>query len=270
MAAASCSSPLIISGVFASPRSQTTPSAAFTSILPFGTSWSRKMTVSTFRARPTSSRSFGFCDACGLVRLRAAGFARGARGLAACGGSGGGGVCWPLSTKSSPSWTTVRRGISEYLTAVRIGSIPIRYPLTRLRNAIAQEQVAAGLVRGQELQVDRREQRVALDDREALARPGDRGRDRQEQLIYEALAEQRGVQMRAALAQQRADSLGAQLAQAGNEVADQAERVRGLTQQRRVLPEVAGAGRNDRERVRAQALALAFCLQLVGLRDAPI
>src|SRR3954462_11788237 len=173
-----------MSGVFASPRSPTTPSAAFTSILPFGTASSRKITVSTLRARPTSSMSLGACEACGLgvERLRDAVWRVGClRGFSvACGGSGGGGVSRPLSTNSSPSWTTVRSGMSEYLTAVRIGSIRLPYPLIGLRNAIPHEEVAVGLVRRQEGQTYGFGERVTLDDGEALARPGDGRSDRQE------------------------------------------------------------------------------------------
>src|SRR4051794_32726527 len=104
--------------------------------------------------------------------------------------------------------------MSEYLTAVRIGSIQNRYPLMRLRNAIAHEEVPIGLVDGQELQAKRGTERQSLHDRERLAGAGDRRRERQEQLVHEPLREQRGVQVRAALAEERADPLGPQLAQA--------------------------------------------------------
>src|SRR4051794_9271067 len=279
MAEAWRSSALIMSGVLASPRSQTTPSAAFTSILPFGTLLSRKMTVSTLRARPTSSMSFGACEACGLGvalrgcerfcdRERFCGWRR--CGVCSACGSSCGGVSRPLSTNSSPIWTIVRSGMSEYLTAVRIGSITIRYPRSRLRNAIAQEQMSSGFVNRHEVQSQGSRQRLPLHDRETLACPGYGRGDRQEQLVDKALREERAVQVRTALTQQRPHPFRPQTCQARGGIGDQPDRIGRFGQQRQVGGQLAAAGDDDRERVRSHPLPLALCLQIRRFGDAPV
>src|SRR3954453_15311031 len=116
--------------------------------------------------------------------------------------------------------------MSEYLTAVRIGSIQNRYPHSRLRNAIAQEEVAVGLVDRDELQFDRLRKRESLHDRQALPRARDLWGDRQEQLVHEPLLEQCGVQMWAPLAEQRPHALRAQIREPGRRVRHQANGLR--------------------------------------------
>ncbi len=63
IASAFASSSLICSGVLASPRSHTTPSAVFTSILPFATELSRNSVVSTLWVIVASSSCFGLAGA---------------------------------------------------------------------------------------------------------------------------------------------------------------------------------------------------------------
>src|SRR3954470_22219529 len=74
-------------------------------------------------------------------------------------------------------------------------------------HAVAAEEVAARLVQGDELEVDRRVELLAAEDRERVAAAGELRRVDEVQLVDEAGGQQRRVEVRAALADERAQAV---------------------------------------------------------------